>query len=194
MIKKSFIKAITVTVIALFAVVSSTHAAVLLSNFGTDILTDDLQGGWYGHYTSATSTVTAYDSAGAGISHFPVTGWNLTGLNKLSLTASVTANPLSTFSIILEDSAGKQVTSDFYWSSFGASPTTIISTLNTAPVGFNFNDVIGWYLYTDGTSGNAITVTFSDLTATAVPEPSAIMLLGAAMSGLALCRVARRKA
>jgi hypothetical protein len=149
------------------------QAVVVISNFESNVVTTDLLGAWTTAYTTSTSTVNSTDTAGNGISDYSsVSIRNLTGLTQLTLTASVAVtNPGSNFSIVLEDSTGKQASATFNWSSFSTSFTAVSATL-TYDSGFNRSGVIGWNLLTGGI-GDALNVQFKQLIATSASPVAA---------------------
>ncbi len=169
-------KNIAIGAVFLLVTMASAVAAVTISTFGTNIQPADLQGSWTSSYNSATSVLTDNDGPGNGFSDYtgPVIS-NITGATLLQLTASLSTNPNSTFQITLEDNSIRFARANFAWASFSNTPTAVSSSLSLDS-GFNPASIIGWNLYTGGI-GSPISATFLDLSAVAIPEPSASELV-----------------
>lgn len=184
------------SLLILSASLTGAKSAVVLSTFGNSI-NGDLTGSWASGYNSTTSTVTANDSSGSGISYFLSSGsWNITGLNQISLTSAVTTNPSSEFLVDLYDGNGSNqgvLQAAFSWSSFGTTQTTVTESLTKLTSSFDYTDVIGWDIVTQGVSANSLTVSFNELQAVAAPEPSAMILLGLGLCALVVCRSSIRR-
>ncbi|MFM8719191.1 MAG: PEP-CTERM sorting domain-containing protein, partial [Chthoniobacterales bacterium] len=94
--------------------------------------------------------------------------------------------------VTLEGGSGKYATTLFDWASFTGLSSTVTVAVNSAGAvpGFEWNNIIGW-TWDSGGSGGTINATITELTATAVPEPSTYALL--ALSGLAIGGYAMRR-
>jgi hypothetical protein len=177
---------------------SQLHAvsSISLSTFGSEVEADLLT------YNPATSTITGTEVPGGLL--YPVT-WtpvNLTTLDNygnnpfnlvLNLTGFATLPTSGGFFITLEGGVGNYVSTSLNWNAFSSTPSTVSVGVNAgaAPIGFQWNNIVGWTLDSGG-SGNLVNATFTELTVTAVPEPSTYALL--ALGGLALAgHVIRRR-
>lgn len=164
---------------ALFAF--SSHSAIVLTNFGTDAITDDTT--WT--YNSATSNISGTQSIGNLLYNNNNTVWDLSGvaadvsLLQISLTGFVTTNPTGQFYITLIDSGSREANWAFGWGDFGSTPTTVVKNLTTSNnPSFDLSDIVNWNLSSGG-SNLSVNATFSSMSA--VPEPStgALMVIGA---------------
>lgn len=160
--------------------------AQVITTFGTSVSDDG--SGWT--YTGATSSLSGSEASGAYLLNpLAPLSLDLSGANGLSLTAKVTTDPFSNFTITLEDGTGKVAIADFDWTGFvGANPTyTVVASFSTLTSGFNFADVDYWTI-DSGSSGNAIAASFTNLSA--IPEPSsfALLALGAGALGFMVRR------
>lgn len=182
---KSLLAASLLSLLSLHA--SFGQASISLSTFGTSVEPDLLT------YNGATSTITGTEVSGGLLYPSTFAPVNLTLLDnynsnpanlRLNLTGLRSAPTTGNFSVTLEGGSGKFVTTLFDWASFTTSSSTVTVAVNSggAMPGFEWNNIIGW-TWDSGGSGAAINATFTELTATAVPEPSTYALL--ALSGLA---------
>jgi PEP-CTERM motif len=181
-----------IAVLALITVAFSSQlfavSSISLSTFGSSVTADGFT------YNPTTSTITGLENPGGVLYPDPWTPVNLTLLNnynsnpsnlRLNLTGLATAPTSGGFSITLEGGVGNYLVTPFSWGSFSSTSSTVTVAINaaSAPVNFQWNNIVGWTLDSGG-SGNPVNATFTSLTATAVPEPSTYALL--AMGGLAL--------
>ncbi|MBU3665139.1 MAG: PEP-CTERM sorting domain-containing protein [Chthoniobacterales bacterium] len=186
---------------SLFAVLlAASHVqavtSINLSLFGSSVTSDGFT------YNPTTSTLTGLDAPGALLYPDPWTSVNLTTLDnytgpsslRLNLTGLATAPTSGGFSITLEGGSGKYLATTFNWNSFSSNSSTVTLPVNfaAAPVGFQWTNIVGW-TFDSGGSGNAINATFTELTATAVPEPSTYALLGMSALGFGGYVMRRRR-
>jgi hypothetical protein len=192
----------TLSAVAAITLLSHVQASAIssidLSNFGSSVEALD----W--NWNPATSNLTGTDAPGAVLYPESFGGANLTLLDnyggdpanlRLNLTGSVLTAPPGAFTISLEDSLGGVSATSILWSSFSSSPSTFTAEVSlNVPLGFQWNNIGGWTLDAGGT-GATVNATFTELTVTAVPEPStyALLAIGAlALSGYAARRRSRK--
>jgi hypothetical protein len=160
-------------------------ASINISTFGSTVDVD----GW--SWNPSSSNLTGTDALGAVLfpSPEPSSAFNFTLLDNyggspsnllLNLTGFVTTAPVGAFTISLEDNLGRVSATPFAWNAFGATTSTVTLSPNV-PAAFSWNNVVGWTLDAGGTGG-VVNATFTEMTMTAVPEPStyALVLLGGA--------------
>lgn len=179
---------VSCVIAAAFAVLSMGQVVsgqVVITNFGANASNDGI--GWT--YTSGTSTISGTEVFGSYLYGTPINS-NISGATQLSITANVTTDPLSNFTVTLEDSGGKTALATFDWTSFLGGATVAVAFTSVDPL-FNYN-ITNWSL-DSGSSGNAIGVSFTSLSAVTIPEPStyALLALGAGAIGIMVRR--RRK-
>jgi hypothetical protein len=186
---------------ALIAGLVSVHsllavASINISTFGSSMEAE----GW--NWNPSTSNLTGTDALGAVLYPAEEPGpFNFTTLDNygsnpanlvLNLTGFVTTAPVGAFTISLEDANFVVSATPIAWNLFSGTSSTVSVSPTLVP-GFLWNNVVGWTLDAGGT-GNVVNATFTDLTMTAVPEPStyALLVLGAlALGGYTVRR--RRK-
>lgn len=156
--------------------------AQLITTFGTSAE----NGGFTWNYDSSTSTISGTEGFGDLLYGSPENASLLGGNIYISLTGSATVIPAGSFNVTLEDSLGNIATATFLWSSFASGPQTIQAALSYTT--FNFEEVAFWNLVS-GASLQPVNASFSQMSAVAVPEPSAFVLVG----GAALFFVGRRR-
>ena len=171
-------------------------SSITLSTFGSTVEADQLT------YTPATSTLSGLENPGGVLYPTSFSPVNLTTLDnysgpstlRLNLTGLATAPTSGGFTITLEGGVGNYVSTTFNWNSFTASSSTVTVAVNTnsIPGGFQWNNIVGW-TWDSGGSGNSMNATFTQLTATAVPEPSTYALLAMSALGLGGDVVRRRR-
>jgi hypothetical protein len=162
-------------------------SSIDLSNFGSSV--DAVDWTW----NPVTSNLSGTEAPGAVLFPTAFSGANLTTLSnyggnpsnlRFNLTGFVTTAPPGAFSITLESTLGALSVTPILWSSYGTSSSTFTTAVNTTTSpGFAWDNIIGWTIDSGG-SGNPVNATFTQLSVTAVPEPSTYALL--AMGGLAL--------
>jgi hypothetical protein len=187
--KKTIIASLITVAFAANAAVASTLS---LSNFGSSVSSD---GGWT--YTPETSTISGVQAPAALLFPDPEpTAFSLLTVGsvedlQLTLTATVNTSPSGGFTVSLEDNVGIQISTNFAWSAFTIGSSTVVSVpLGANPGGFNYTNVVNWNL-NSGNNGNALNVTLSNLSVTAVPEPSTYALM--ALGGLVVFYMIRRR-
>jgi hypothetical protein len=172
--------------LSLLTIVSA--QAVTITGFGTGQYTG------FGSTSFATATQTASTLNLVGIDQNDIFG-NVTpisigSVSTLYLTASVSANPASTFDVVLFDAEFDTRTYTGNWSSFSTSLSEVALGL-TSSVGV-FGTVTGVQIFTGGT-GSALNVTLDLLSTTsAIPEPSSFAAL-AGFAALGLVGLRRRR-
>lgn len=156
-----------------------------VTNFGFSASTDDT--GWT--WNPGTNTLSGTENAGYLLFGDSLTS-NLTGATTLSITLNAISAPSAGFNFVLEDGSGKTATALYSWLAFQGGPTTVSTVIN-AQSGFNFADVTTWNLVSGG-SGSSINVVLSNVSASAVPEPSTYAAL-AGFAVMGFCAVRRRR-
>jgi len=175
-----FLKKLVIA-LSLLASTLACHAQ-LITTFG---LSAENGGSW--SYDPNTSTISGTEGFGDLLYGSPENASLLTGNTYISLTGIATTIPAGVFYVTLEDSSGNIATATFLWSSFAAGPQTVQAELNYTT--FDFSEVTIWNLVS-GSSLQSVNASFSQMSAVAaVPEPSALLLVG----GAAFCFVARRR-
>jgi hypothetical protein len=155
---------------ALFLLLSAMASqAQLITTFGSSAT----NGGFTWDYDPNTSTISGTEGFGDLIYGTPETTSLLGSSVYISLTGSATVIPAGSFNIVLEDSSANLASATFLWSSFGSGPQTVQAALVFTT--FDFSDVAGWALVS-GASLQPVDASFSQMSA--VPEPSAVLLLG----------------
>lgn len=185
------------TLTLLLAPTAKSVSSIDLSTFGSSV--EGLDWTW----TPATSVLSGTEALGAVLFPTAFGGADLTTLDLysgpssllLNFTGLVTTAPPGAFLVSLEDGLGNVSATPILWSSFTTSSSTVIASVNTAvPAGFQWNNIAGWTIDSGG-SGSAVNATFTQLSVTAVPEPSTYALLAGGavvLSGYAMRR--RRRA
>jgi hypothetical protein len=170
--------------VALFACVSASQAAVVITNFGA---TASSGGSWT--YTPGTSTISGTEGPGDLIFGVP-NNLNIAGNIYIQLTGTVITAPAGSFTVTLEDTSFNQAIATFQWSSFtGGGPVTVVKPLVFTT--FDFTSLGQWSLDSGG-SFQPVNASFSTMSATtAVPEPSTYAML--ALGGVLLGGVALRR-
>jgi hypothetical protein len=182
---------------ALVLGLSSAHAvsSITLTTFGSSMEADLLT------YNSATSTISGTEVLGGVLYPGSFSPVNLTTLDNyggnpsnllLNLTGFATAPTTGGFSVTLEGGSGKYVATTFNWNSFTSTSSTVSVPVNVAGAdsGFEWNNIVG-FTWDSGGSGSAINATYTNLTVSAVPEPSTYALM--ALGGLVLFFMVRRR-
>lgn len=177
-----------IATIAALSVNSLFSAPLVLSNFGSSVLSD---GGWT--YTPGTSTLSGLQAGAALLypdpapSAFSLLTVGSSANLQLELTATVTTSPTGGFTITLEDGSGAdQISTSFNWASFTPGVSTPVTVaLGANPGTFDYTNVVNWNLNSGG-NGNSMNVALTQLRVTAVPEPSTCALLAIGALGLSL--------
>jgi hypothetical protein len=191
--KKILLTLVSASIIGL----SSAHAvsSITLTTFGSSMEADLLT------YNSETSTITGTEVLGGVLYPGSFTPVNLTTLDnyggdptnlRLNLTGFATAPTTAGFFVTLEGGLGKYVSTSFNWNSFTTTSSTVSVPVNVdgADAGFEWNNIVG-FTWDSGGSGAAINATYTNLTVTAVPEPSTYALM--ALGGLVMFYMIRRR-
>ena len=166
-----------------------------ITGFGTGDFTRD--GSSTGTFSQDANgiTVTLADLGGQLVGSFAAPASIVGNTSLLSLTATVTTNPGTSFTLELIDNAALSQSYNGSWGSFttGSSSTATL-TFGSATPGFNFANILGMTLSTaGGNPSNSVMVTLDQLTA--VPEPSTYAaIFGLACLGAAIVRQKRRAA
>ena len=155
--------------------------AQLITTFGSSA---ENGGSW--NYNPGTSTISGTEGFGDLLYGRPENASILTGNTYISLTGSATTAPAGVFYVTLEDIDGNIATATFLWSSFTGGLQTVQAALSYTT--FDFTEVTFWNLVS-GASLQTVNASFSQVSAVAVPEPSAFLLVG----GTAFCFVAKRR-
>lgn len=167
---------ITCLLFALVTGIAPAIAQVTITGFGTgDFNYDAGSSNVNSTSQSGTSFTASMSDAGGQVAGFFATPVSIVGnTSSLSLTATVTTNPGSSFTLELYDGSRFQ-TYQGNWSSFtpGVSST---ATINFGPptAAFNYANISGMILSTGGSPGNTLGVTLDQLVAnpSPIPEPS----------------------
>jgi hypothetical protein len=140
--------------------------------------------------TASNFTVRMLDQGGSLFGSVPTV--SIIGSTALlSLTAIVTENPGTSFTLELYDNS-QLATYTGNWANFttGASSTATLQ-FASAPAGFNYANITGVFLNTGGASGPSVTATLDQLTA--IPEPSTYAaILGLVCIGAAIVKRRQR--
>lgn len=170
-----------IVALGLLASTLACHAQ-LITTFGSSA---ENGGSW--NYDPNTSTISGTEGFGDLLYGSPDNASLLAGNTYISLTGYATTIPAGVFYVTLEDADGNSAIATFLWSSFAAGPQTVLAELSYTT--FDFNEVTFWNLVS-GSSLQTVNASFSQMSAAAaVPEPSALLLVG----GTAFCFVARRR-
>jgi len=167
--------------------------AVLISDFGDVSFTID--SGTTSFTTNQTSTVT--DAAGSDDNVFAgtfATTFDATGYTNFFLNAKVTGtNPGSSFSVDFYDASFTETRSytaflsDFGTGSYVSVALTFVSETSS------FNDFAGFQFTGGGSGSNSLAISFSNVSATTIPEPSTWLLLSSGLTTVVILHHRRRK-
>lgn len=184
-------KKIVTSLLAVIALTISAQALVI-SNFGSAASAAGSSGFVY---TAATSVLSGTEAGGDAVFNASPLTLNLVNAvttNGVTLTASATTAPTSSFSITLSDNTGKVlIATGFKWTDFLSGPKTVTKLFTTLTAGFNYTTVTDFSIDSAG-STQPINITLTQLqSASPIPEPATYALAG--LSGLGMVLVARRR-
>lgn len=183
---KTSVKAL---ILAVTAYLPAVGYAQQITTFGNNAFSDF---GWV--WNGGANSVTGIEGTG-NVLYGETLFQNYTGINAITLTASVSVAPNAGFQFVLLDNTDKQLVASFDWLDF-AGGATVTSTVSSVDVGFNYSNVIGWNLVSGGSNASINAIITNALAAnSAIPEPSTAAALGGlAILGFAAARRQRRSA
>ena len=130
-----------------------------------------------------------FDAVLPGSSLASPSSMSFAGLSFLSINARVDSGNQSSLTVILRDSSFTQAAvATFLASSFTSSFSTVNSALTLAGGG-SINDITFWEVTGDGLASDSFRYSFDNLSAIAVPEPSAYALSACGL--LVICAAVR---
>ena len=172
--------------LAFLVVLTSSSKAFLISDFGSASFSIDTG------TTSFTTNQTAVDTSVIGLDNNIFAGtfttpFDATGYTVFTLNGNVSGtNPGTTFNVDFYNSTFDQTrTYTAYLSDFGSVTTPVLLTFVSQTA--VFNDFAG-FQFSGGGTGSALNMTFTSVSAAAVPEPATWALLAGSLTTVMVFR------